>query len=279
MTLLEGPAGTIEVAVWGKGETSLLLLHASATGPRSLSSLAEHLSQANRRIIAPAFVGYGQTQWHCAAGTDRLEGNQAIVRTVLQAQARPRRILFGHSMGGTVALATALEEQRRGTPFDAVILYEPILVDLLDLNQPAQAKAHAWDRAIIEVLARKVREGQPEAGVRRFVEAWNETSWDVLPETARRALVANASNLVEEAASVSAYRFKPSNLMALQTPILLLRGRLSPALIACTMDCAARLLPGAYQVVIDGCGHMGPLLEPSEIASRIETFLGALDTA
>ncbi len=278
MNLVRGPAGTIEVAVWGEGETSLVLLHASATGPRSLSGLAEHLSQVKRQIIAPAFVGYGQTQWHCAAGTDRLEGNQAIVRTVLHAQPRRRRILIGHSMGGTVALATALEEQRRGTPFDAVILYEPILVDLLDLNQPAQAKAHAWDRAIIEVLARKVREGQPEAGVRHFVEAWNETSWDVLPETARRALVANAGNLVEETASVSALRLESSNVMTLQTPFLLLRGSLSPTLIAFTMDRAAHLLPRACQVVIDGCRHMGPLLEPSEIASRIETFIGALDT-
>ncbi len=276
MSLLQAPAGTIEVAEWGSGETSFVLLHASATGPQSLSGLASHLLRPDRRLVAPAFVGYGRTQWVSAKGRDRLEANQAIVQAVLQARPTPRRILFGHSMGGTVALSVALEEQRRGNPYDAVVLYEPVLVDLLDLQQPAQADAYHWDRAIIEFLARQVSDGHPEAGVRHFVDAWNETAWDALPAPARRALTANSGNLVEETASVSAYKINPSRLAAFATPTVLLRGSLSPALIAFTTERAAHIIPHASQSIIDGCGHMGPLLQPATIASRIEMHLTAL---
>ena len=275
-SLLNGTAATIEVAEWGRGETTFILLHASATGPKSLSGLASHLSGPDRQIIAPAFVGYGQTQSAGANDDDRLATNQAIVRDVLRARPSPRRYLFGHSMGGTIALSIALEEQGRGNPFDAVILYEPVLVDLLDLQRLAEADAYDWDRGVVECLADQVSKGHPEAGVRHFVEAWNETDWDALPDPARRALVASSGNLVEETASVSAHKIDTSRLATFSTPTLLLRGCLSPPLITFTTDRAACLMPHASQSVIEGCGHMGPLLQPAIIAERIEKHLTAL---
>ena len=45
-----------------------------------------------------------------------------------------RRVVFGHSMGGYIALMTALDAQDSGRPLDGLILYEPILLDLFDLE-------------------------------------------------------------------------------------------------------------------------------------------------
>ena len=53
---------TIEVVDWEDDDALFVLLHASATGPRFLTGLAHRLSRAGECIIAPAFVGYGQTQ-------------------------------------------------------------------------------------------------------------------------------------------------------------------------------------------------------------------------
>jgi hypothetical protein len=71
MTLIQSPAGTIEVVDWEDGDVFFVLLHASATGPRSLAGLAHRLSRADRCIVAPASVGYGQTELGDAEVGDR----------------------------------------------------------------------------------------------------------------------------------------------------------------------------------------------------------------
>jgi len=277
MSLLQSPTGTIDLLEWGNGDELFVMLHASATGPRSLTRLAELLRHAGRRIIAPAFVGYGRTQSSAQDVGNRLVTNRSIVGGVLRQQLACRRILFGHSMGGLIALLTALDEERRGSPFDAVILYEPIILGLLDLHRADHAEADAWDRAVIEHLAGLVRAGNPDAGVRHFIEAWNETSWDALPETARQQLIANADNLVRETAAVSSQKIDRSILESFTTPTLLLRGNQSPTLITLTGEMALNVLPSAHQTVLSGCGHMAPLLKPEPIAACIEGYLQTLD--
>lgn len=276
MTLIQSPAGTIEVVDWEDGDVFFVLLHASATGPRSLAGLAHRLSRADRCIVAPAFVGYGQTLLGDAEVGDRASANRSIVHEVLQRRSARRRILFGHSMGGLIALSTVLDEEHLGNAFDALILYEPILIDLLDLQQPAHAKAHAWDRAIIDNLSRQVCDGDPEAGVRHFVEAWNETNWDALPEAARQKLVANADNLLLETAVVSRQKIARSALSTFATPTLLMRGSRCPPLITLTTEIAASVIPNARQAIVPDCGHMGPLLKPAPIAACIESYLQTL---
>jgi pimeloyl-ACP methyl ester carboxylesterase len=267
---------SIEVAEWGDGDALFVLLHASATGPRSLTRLANRLSRADRSIIAPAFAGYAQTQLTDAATCDRLNTNRSIVRKVLKRRSTGQCILFGHSMGGLIALLTALDEERRGNAFDALVLYEPLLIDLLDLQDVAHAKAHAWDRAIIDNLNRQVRDGHQESGVRHFIESWNETNWEALPNTARQQLVANADNLALETVAVSKQKIDRSRLDTFVMPTLLVRGSCSPTLIALTTEIAASVIPNARQSIIPDCGHMGPLLKPAPIAVCIESFLHTL---
>lgn len=275
MPLIQSPQGTIEVLEWGAGDTAFVLLHASATGPAALTGLARRLDTGDRRIIAPAFVGYGETDLGAAAD-DRLAAHRAVVREVVQRLPAGRRVLFGHSMGGLVALETALDAEADGNRFDAVILYEPILIDMLDLNEPDHAEALAWDRAIIARLHRDVGAGDAEAGVSHFIEAWNETRWDTLPEAARRDLVAQAQNLVRETAAVSHHRLERSRLAASTTPTLLLRGACAPRLIAYTNGVAAGVMPRARQRTLPGCGHMGPLLKPADVAGAIEAFVSTV---
>jgi pimeloyl-ACP methyl ester carboxylesterase len=175
-----------------------------------------------------------------------------------------------------IALLTALDEERRGNAFDALVLYEPLLIDLLDLQDVAHAKAHAWDRAIIDNLNRQVRDGHQESGVRHFIESWNETNWEALPNTARQQLVANADNLALETVAVSKQKIDRSRLDTFVMPTLLVRGSCSPTLIALTTEIAASVIPNARQSIIPDCGHMGPLLKPAPIAVCIESFLHTL---
>ena len=275
MPLMQIREGVVDTLVWGNGSAQFTLLHASATGPKSLTGLAERLSHADRRIVAPAFAGYGQTQMGPRDG-GRLAVNQAIAEAVLQSRSSDLRVLFGHSMGGLVALLSAVDEARRGTPLDALVLYEPILVDLLDVQELAQLEARDWDRDAVDQLGHHVGLGDAEAGVRYFVEAWNETSWEALPGTARQQLIDNAENIMTETAAVSTCRIDRTALAARATPTLLLRGAQSPPFVKFANQAAAQALPDATQKVLPGCGHMGPLLKPAMVADAVERFLKAL---
>jgi pimeloyl-ACP methyl ester carboxylesterase len=276
MPLIRSPIGLVDMVEWGEGGKGMVLLHAAATGPRSLAGLAEQLGRTDRQIIAPAFAGYGQTELSGEVASDRLEANRMIVKEVLQCRQFHQRVLFGHSMGGLIALLTALDEERRGSPFDALILFEPILVDLLDLRQPDQAEAHAWDRAVVDRLVHHIRSGDPEAGVRQFVEAWNETNWEVLPDAARRRLIANADNMAVETDAVSSQKLARAQLGTMTTPTLLLHGNQSPPLVALIAHAAVNAIPNARQCLLTDCGHMAPLLKPATIAACIEKFLQTL---
>ena len=271
--------GTRDVVEWGEGGDAFVLLHASATGPHSLAALARRLLRhGDRRIIAPAFAGYGRMPVDSAARPGLVGTNRSIaVDVVREVQSRPT-VLFGHSMGGLVAALAALELQRLGSPIGALVLYEPMLIDLLDLERVEHAHALDWDRGVIENLSALVGDGRPEAGVRTFVEAWNETDWEALPAAARDRLIASADNLVREARAVSHFAIDRAGLADLKTPALLLRGTRSPALVNHMTEAAAAVMPAARCAVLPDCGHMAPLLEPDRVADAMESFLQVIQS-
>ena len=273
MPLVTTDMGTIEVAEWGAGNTEVVLLHASATGPHTLSGLAKLLLDGSRRISAPAFAGYGKTTVTEPPGISRVQINRQIADEVLEKCKGLRTILFGHSMGGLVALLAAIERERQGEPLEAVVLYEPILIDLLDPSRPDHAEVQNWDRAVIQRLAESIRSGVPESGVRGFVEAWNETDWLALPKAARQHLVASAGNLARETIAVSYQALEPAKISAFRTPVLLMRGSQSPELVRFVTQASLDLLPNSELSVLGGCGHMGPVLNARAVAESVDSFL------
>lgn len=257
MPLHTTPDGVIETLEWGDGPTLVLLLHAAAAGPGGLTALARHLSAPGRRIIAPAFHGYGGTR--IIGATDPIEAHVTVARAVLNLYPARRRIMFGHSMGGLVALAAA-------PAVDAIIVHEPIVTSLLRDDDPADLAARDWDRAIVARLEGEIGAGRLEAGIRVFVEAWNEVAWDALPASVRTRLIAAAPGLAREIRAGSARRIDPGRITA---PLLILQGADSPPI---THRMTARLhamVLGSRRVVVDGCGHMGPVQAAGSVAAAI----------
>ncbi|MGI9409447.1 MAG: alpha/beta fold hydrolase [Hyphomicrobiaceae bacterium] len=276
MIVIPTSIGDVEALTWGEGEEVVLLLHASATGPRALTGLAQVLGRENRRILAPAFSGYGSTLKSNSEYADSTARNLAIAKAVLDGAGARRRIVFGHSMGGLIAMKYALDQERLGQAIDAVILYEPILHDVLDPASEHDAAALAWDRDVISALARAVQDGDAEGGVRLFVEAWNETKWHDLPAGARKQLIAGAQNLVTETAAMPGSGPGPAELAGLSTPCLLLRGDRSPAFSRLVVSRTVKAIPAAREVVLSGYGHMAPVSTPRRIAEHIADFLDML---
>lgn len=250
----------------------LLLLHAAATGPGSLGRLSDALARPGRRITSPDLAVPGPDATDNPADDDIIALSVGISRAALGAFRNGRRFIFGHSMGGLIAVLSALEAGRDGSAIDALILYEPILQDLLDPSIPDDAEALAWDRAILSHLARDVARGEPEAGVSRFVEAWNETRWSALPEQVRRQLIAGADTLVRQTADMSTKKLPPHRLAKLGMPVLLLGGTSSPRFAQLVLERAAASFPDSRYVTLEGAGHMAPINLPDRVAAAIEAW-------
>lgn len=258
MPVLTTPIGPIETLEWGDGPTLVLLLHAAAAGPGSLAGLAKALTRPGRRIVAPALHLYGATS--VVTPGDRMDAHAAVARACLDAYPARRRVVFGHSMGGLVALLAELT-------VDAIAVHEPITVGLLRDDDPDDRAARDWDRAIVDRLAHAVAGGDPEAGIRRFVEAWNEMSWPDLPQSVRSRLIAAAPALADEIRCGSSRRIAPDRICP---PPLILQGALSPPI---TARMTARLhaaIPGARRVMLAGCGHMAPVQAATAVAAALE---------
>jgi pimeloyl-ACP methyl ester carboxylesterase len=244
MPVYHTPLGAVEMLEWGEGPELLVLLHAAAAGPQSLAALAKEFAGPGRRIVAPALNRYGATVMRDE--TDRVQAHRDVLRAVLEVHPAERRVLFGHSMGGLIGLLEA-------ESFDAMILYEPIVVACVEDRQLVE-----WDRAIVA-----------KADIAEFVTAWNGAPWEALPSSVRDRLTAMAPMLIADMRAVSYCAVDLQWLGALAMPVLLLQGETSPPITHAMMERLAKLLPQVQRVVVPACGHMGPVQAPAVIAGKV----------
>lgn len=279
MTVHETAIGRIELLRTGSGANTAILLHAAASGPRALFKLGAALSgeSSDWQAIMPALNGYGGSALPEAKADDPFAAHLRVAKWAFEEARREgtggKRMLIGHSMGGLVALLAALD----GVPADALVLYEPIVLDCLDMNDPVDSAARAWDAERVDKLRDGVVGGDPEAGVKAFIEAFNEVSWSDLPATLRADLVSKAAVLAAETRAAPLVELDRSKLAALSIPVLILQGERSPPVTHRMTLRLAEAIPYAVRRILPGVGHMGPALSPAAIAAELIPFLKNLD--
>ena len=266
-SLTPASPGTESVVEHGHGPRRLVLLHAAGAGPRALDRLAASLAADGWRTAAPVLAPAGRIL--SGEPADRFAEAIALTGHLLRRDGPGPRVLLGHSMGGLIALKAAVG----GTEVDRLVLYEPIVLALLDPADPDDRAALAWDRACIDDVRAEMYAGRPEAAVRRFVEAYGDTSWAEIPAPARAALVARSGGLLAAAEATNAARHAEADVRALTVPTLLLTGSRSPAVLGRMATRLAALLPHCERITIDGAGHMGPITHPGPVAEAIRRCL------
>ena len=270
MPLYHTDVGSVETLEWGDGDELWLLLHAAAAGPGSLARLAKAVAAPGRRIVVPALDGYGGTKLVPVPAADAVARHVAVAAACLTGSTASRRCVFGHSMGGLIAVRAAME----GFPIDAVALYDPIVIGCLRDDDPQDVACRSWDRAILHDLDNALARGDAEAGVARFIEAWNGTGWAAMPETLRRRLVDNAAALRAELRAVSFCPLPLTGLAALALPTLVLHGAQSPDVCRRMAGRLSAGLPDADCVMLNDSAHMAPVIAPESIAAALNAWRG-----
>lgn len=267
---LRTPRGAVQARVLGDGPTLVVVLHASATGPRSLQALAEGVATPGRRVVAPALQGYDGTRLDAA---DPLSANIIVTQAVVDHFRHERCALFGHSMGGLAAISAVAT----GVRVDGLAVFEPILVNALHADDADDMALLAWDQRVIATLREAVATGEPERGVAAFVRAWNELDWATLPQPVRDKLIESAPLLVAETAATNIAAPPADNIAASVRHLLLLRGSRSPPLAHRMLSRFADRAGGLPVRVLHDCGHMAPLMAAGRVAAELTVWLEAIE--
>lgn len=89
------------------GQPTTIFLHGFSDTAASWGPIAEKMTRAGHRVIAPDFRGFGQSAWVGAGGYYHFPDYIADVDGLSRALSLERFHLVGHSMGGTVATLLA----------------------------------------------------------------------------------------------------------------------------------------------------------------------------
>lgn len=251
----------------GSGPDVAVLLHAAGSAPKALEKLGTMLAPHLGRIAIPSFRRNGRSL--IGDGPDAMHGPVEVARALLEAPAGARRVLVGHSMGGLMSLMAA----QAGAAVDALVLYEPIVLSLLDLADEEDRAAHAFDAAVITDMRAALARGDTEAGVARFIEAYGEYPWGRLPPRVREDLIARGPQLLGEALATNGTRLDPVQVAAIDVPVLVMHGTRSPMVAVRMAQRLGKLMPHAHVQAIEGAGHLGPVSAPDAVAAAIAAFL------
>ncbi len=251
---------------------TLLVAHATGFHGRAYLPMAAHLAD-RYRILGLDLRGHGDTllpadwtvDWHgygddALAVADRLAGDPAAASL----------IGFGHSMGGAALLLAA---HRRPDRFEQLVLYEPIVfppdpdradrpspliagarrrratfpsIDAAITNYRSKPPLGAFDPAALDAYVRYgftangdgVRlKCSPEHEARTFEQSLTSGLWDLLP--------------------------------SIETPTVVISGRVEEDQASHGARPAAEHLPNARYVEVPDLDHFGPFTDPARVAALV----------
>jgi len=251
---------------------TLVALHAGGATARQWLPLIE-AARGRWNVIAPPLLGYAGAPATGAATT--LQDHADYLHGVLRGLPGPLH-LVGHSMGGAVALRYSGQHPAR---IASLSVYEAICFDLLF---GAEGAGTAGDEINHQgnLVVYRVRREELEAAARLYVDYWNgRGAWDSMPADRQRRLVGRMPAAAWEIQALFREAPDPARYAAIETPVQVLSGNLSPAPARQAAARLAELLPEAVARELGGLGHMGPITAPGRINPLILEFAAAHATA
>jgi len=248
----------------------LLLLHGLFGSGSNFRSLASAFA-AERTVLLPDLRNHGASPWAADASIETMAKD---VIELLDANGLERAALCGHSLGGKVVMAAALQEPTRVSAL-CVLDIAPVLYD-------ASAPAWAANRAIAKHMAdlppsslasraaaiEALAPVASEMAVRQFL------AMNLLPEGGGWRI--NCSALVENMTEFQGFPNLPAPPASL--PTLFIAGSRSPYLRAEHHAAARSWFPSAQFAAVEA-GHWIHAEAPKPVADMLSSFLHSSEAA
>lgn len=181
---------------------------------------------------------------------------------VLATEATGPALVFGHSYGGTIALATA---QAQPEAISGIVAYECPL-PWMDFWPGDSAGARA-------VASADDPEAAGEGFMRRMV---GDQRWERLPPSTKQARRAEGATLVAEIAQLRPPHPVPVDLAALDVPVVAAHGTDGAEHHHRAVATVAEQVPGARLEVVEGATHGVHLTHPGAVADLLRALAAEL---
>lgn len=268
-TLVGGPEGGEAVVLLHGGGTDHAWLSWSEAIPALLAS--------GYRVVAPDMPGYGESP-SAAWPATRPNLSRALAELV-DVLGLPPAVFVGISMGGSLALAQALERPRSVRALVPVGSYGLARRSALHSLYVWLARLPQGTNSLNPLLARS------PLAVRLLLRSFVFNSASLTPQ-----LVAQVQRALQNPASARAFaQFQRDELRwagfttcfmeqltAIAVPTLVIHGSRDSAVPLTASQEAARRIPGAELRVFEGAGHWTQREEPGRFAYELLRFLGGL---
>jgi len=248
----------------------VVFVHGSGCDYRFFSTQVATFSKSYR-AVSLSLRHYYPEPWRGDGDFSIAQHASDLVAFIRQLGAGPVH-LVGHSRGATVSLyaAKAAPDVVRTLSIaeggGGMTAFAP--------DEPAQRDARA---AIFRAVSEKLAQGDPDAGLKAFVDYLNGSgSWNALPEPARQALRDNAWTF--PAAEIDQDRWPPftcDDARRIDVPVLLLGGALSPPAFGVILDRLQACLPRVERVRIENSAHTMPRMNPAAFDAAVMAFIAA----
>lgn len=260
------------------GPGVFLLIHGYGASTFSWRSWTPMLERRGH-VIGIDLLGCGQSAMP-TEGPYGPVGQAALVLELLGRLAseegiEPRRVtLVGHSLGGGIALLTALELQREGTPAGRLVVLAGAAYPQRMPPFVSIARRPRFARLLLAavppgVLARQVLRSivfDPSVVTDELVDGYARP---LARECAPGALIATARLIQPPDLAAITKRYA-----SLAAPTLLLWGRHDRVVPAWVGERLVRALPNARLRVFERCGHLPQDELPGASLAALESFLG-----
>ncbi|HKP28452.1 MAG TPA: alpha/beta fold hydrolase [Gemmatimonadales bacterium] len=248
----------------GTGEPTLVLIHGFGDHLMTWRAVFDRLAE-HHKVIAFDLPGFGVSEK--PAGRYTLDAMTDRVRGFLSAVPGPL-ILVGHSMGGEIALNTALTESDRVV---ALVLIAPAgfdvgLAGMADSMTERRARLIAiWEAARSSILPLHDPEWLGEPKSRRdydpsFDPAYRASTSAVLEQFDFEALRRRATGYGRQATGYGG-------------PVLLIWGSADPVIPVRVADSVRTALPCTRLEVLDRAFHRPQVERPDTVAALIQDFV------
>jgi pimeloyl-ACP methyl ester carboxylesterase len=247
VTGLQAPSPAIDFVSRGNVGPALLFVPGSYSTAAAWRGVWAHLP-ADWRLVATSLLGCGETAETRRPADADMAHELAVVQAAVARMGGGPVHLVGHSFGGTVALAAALDKT---VEVASLALFEANPFDLIAGNRSVYGAA----RDLAAEFAKALQAGDSDAAG-RIIDYWGGAGcFAAMPprvqEFCRRTAPANALDWE----TCLGFRPDPQAIAALDCPILLVRGEAAiPAMVAITQALGA-VLPAARREEVAGAGH------------------------
>lgn len=251
----------------------MLLIHGLGASSYTWHAIIPELAKT-RRVIALDLKGFGNSDKPLDDAYS-IADQAKLVRDYIRRRDLRDLTVVGHSFGGAVALAVALEDAEQTN----ARISKLVLIDSVAYRQPIPLFFRILSTPVLGALSMSLV--PPEVQTSRALAMAYHHDWKVSPETVanyagplyseggRHALARTIDSLINQDAEGFAARYR-----TLKTPALLIwcaHDRIVPLRFGKRLY---RDLPRAEIDVIEECGHIPQEEQPGETIQAIRKFVG-----